>query len=286
MHYFSPVDKMPLLEVITTEKTSKEAAAVAVDVGLKQGKTVIVVKDGPGFYTTRILTPMMAEVISLLGEGVGVMDLERIIKGAGFPVGPVTLIDEVGVDVGKHVSEELAEAFGERMGTPQGVQTLDKLIKAGFLGRKAGKGFFLYEAEKKPGLAQRIFSSVGLGGKQGSKRPINEVALKLANISLTSTSGLISDTDVQDRVILRFVNEAILCLQEGIIASPAEGDIGAVFGLGFPPFLGGPFRYVDQLGADNVVATLQRYQKKYGDRFEPAKLLKEYAASHKPFHEN
>jgi 3-hydroxyacyl-CoA dehydrogenase/enoyl-CoA hydratase/3-hydroxybutyryl-CoA epimerase len=260
MHYFSPVQKMPLLEIITTERTAAWVTATAVELGKKQGKTVIVVRDGAGFYTSRILGPYMNEASFLLAEGIPVEVIDGALVRWGFPVGPVTLLDEVGIDVGAKVGKILHEAFGERMVPAPGVE---RLVEDERLGKKNGRGFYDYGSKKK--------------GKREVDRSVYAV------LGVEPKSGVPSP-EVTERCVLQFVNEAAHCLGEGILRSPRDGDIGAVFGLGFPPFRGGPFRYIDAVGVGEIVKRLEHYEKAHGVRFRPAPVLVDYAREGKKFH--
>jgi 3-hydroxyacyl-CoA dehydrogenase/enoyl-CoA hydratase/3-hydroxybutyryl-CoA epimerase len=257
MHYFSPVNKMPLLEVVVTDRTSKEATATAVAVGKKQGKTVIVVRDGPGFYTSRILAPYMNEAAQLLIEGAAIEDVDRAIVAFGFPVGPITLLDEVGIDVGDKVGKILHAAFGERMAPPA---ALHDVVQGGRLGRKNRKGFYLYD---------------------GKKKRVDETVYALLPGRARKT---VPQDEIQERIVLQMVNEAIRCLGEGILRSARDGDVGAVFGLGFPPFRGGPFRYADSLGTKVLLEKIEKLRSRHGDRFAPAPLLVERGRAGTPFH--
>ncbi len=261
MHYFSPVHKMPLLEVNVTEATLPWVAATCVELGKRQGKTVIVVRDGAGFYTSRILGPYMSEASFLINEGVAIERIDRALVKWGFPVGPVTLLDEVGIDVGAKVGHILHEAFGERMAPPPGVE---RLLTDQRLGKKNQRGFYLYSAAKKSGKKEVDRSVYALL----SVEPKNEI----------------SEQDIATRCALQMINEALHCFGEGILRSARDGDIGAIFGLGFPPFRGGPFRYVDTIGASEVVRRLEAYRNAHGARFAPAPVLVEMAQAGSTFY--
>jgi len=260
MHYFSPVHKMPLLEIIVTDKTADWVTATCVDLGKRQGKHVIVVKDGVGFYTSRVLAPMMNEAAHLVAEGVPIEKIDSAMLNWGFPVGPIKLTDEVGIDVGAKVGKIMQGAFGERMQPPEGMQ---KLIDDERYGRKNGRGFYLY-GDKKKGVDESVYEVLGV----------------------TAANKSVSNEEIAWRCALQFVNEACRCFGEGILRSARDGDVGAVFGLGFPPFRGGPFRFVDQVGAKEVLGRLRELEKRLGSRFSPAPVLEEIARTGQTFHGN
>jgi 3-hydroxyacyl-CoA dehydrogenase/enoyl-CoA hydratase/3-hydroxybutyryl-CoA epimerase len=259
MHYFSPVHKMPLLEIITHPGTADWVTATCVEVGKRQGKTVIVVNDGVGFYTSRILAPYMNESAFLLAEGADIAELDRALTDFGFPVGPITLLDEVGIDVAAKVARIMHTAYGDRMLAPG---TTDALVGDGRLGRKAKKGFYTYAEGKKKEVDESVYALM-THGKDRKRFDRAEMA---------------------ERCSLQMVNEAIRCLGEGILRSPRDGDIGAIFGLGFPPFLGGPFRFAEAQGLTRILQRLEHYQERHGARFAPAPLLIERVKSGKRFY--
>jgi 3-hydroxyacyl-CoA dehydrogenase/enoyl-CoA hydratase/3-hydroxybutyryl-CoA epimerase len=260
MHYFSPVDKMPLLEVIVTKETAPWVTATCVELGKRQGKTVIVVRDGAGFYTSRILGPYLNEASYLLAEGVPIERIDGALIKWGFPVGPMTLLDEVGIDVGAKVGHILRAAFGERMAPPPGV---DRLLTDQRLGKKNQRGFYVYGAARK------------------SEKEVDRGVYALLSVEPTNE---LSEHEIAPRCALQMINEAAHCFGEGILRSARDGDIGAIFGLGFPPFRGGPFRYVDTVGARDVVRRLESYQGSLGARFAAAPILQEMANGNRTFY--
>jgi 3-hydroxyacyl-CoA dehydrogenase / enoyl-CoA hydratase / 3-hydroxybutyryl-CoA epimerase len=268
MHYFSPVHKMPLLEVIRTAQSDDEVVATAVAVGKRQGKTVIVVNDGVGFYTSRVLGPYMNEASYILTEGVAIEDIDRAMTTFGWPVGPLTLVDEVGIDVAAHVGPIMVEAFGERLTPPP---TVSRLVDDGRKGRKNERGFYLYGAAAK---------------KAKSRKPVDPSVYGVLGLDKPSPGrSPVPWETIQERCNLQFVNEAFHCLGEGILRSARDGDVGAIFGLGFPPFLGGPFRWVDALGPAKVLSRIEAYEDQFGKRWTPAPALVELAKSGKRLHE-
>jgi 3-hydroxyacyl-CoA dehydrogenase/enoyl-CoA hydratase/3-hydroxybutyryl-CoA epimerase len=258
MHFFSPVHKMPLLEIITAERTAPDTTVTAVAFGRKLGKTVIVVRDRPGFFINRILSPYMVETGHLLREGAPIDTLDRAMTRWGFPVGPVTLLDEVGLDVAVKAGGVMVEAFGDRLAP---AIPLDAMVKAGRLGRKNGTGFFVYDKGKRTGADDSAYGLLGV----------------------TKGTGPGAEA-VTERLTLAMLNEAARALEEGVLRQPRDGDIGAIFGIGYPPFRGGPFRTMDAMGPDAVVAALERLAASCGPRFAPARVLVDLARSGSRFY--
>jgi 3-hydroxyacyl-CoA dehydrogenase/enoyl-CoA hydratase/3-hydroxybutyryl-CoA epimerase len=251
MHFFSPVERMPVVEVILAEGTASWAAVTAVAFGRRMGKTVIVVRDSPGFWVNRILAPYVNEAGRLLEEGVPVETLDGVMVAFGLPVGPMTLLDQVGLDVAAKSAAVMYQAFGERLRPIVGIQ---RMTEQGRLGRKSGRGFYLYERGRRRKVDVSIYSLLGV-------RP----------------AAALPRREVQARMVYALLNEAARALEEKVVRSARDGDIGAIYGFGFPPFLGGPLRYIDSLGAQKVVAELERLRDRYGDRFAPAAVLEEMA---------
>ncbi|NBB85836.1 MAG: crotonase [Bacteroidetes bacterium] len=263
MHYFSPVPNMPLLEIITTEHTNQATLATAYAAGLKQGKTVIVVNDGPGFYTTRILALYMNEALLLLEEGASFTDVDRAMEQFGFPMGPFELFDLVGIDVGAKITEVMEERMLDEHFSIS--HTAQRLADQGLAGQKTKKGFYTYAGE---------------GTKLEKDEPNKDIYQHVPGRGSTS----LAPSMVQERLALMMVNQAVRCLDEGILQSATDGDLGAVFGLGYPPFQGGPFRYVDQTGAASMVGRLEQLARQYGARFTPADGLVAHAENDTTFH--
>ncbi|MFO0328223.1 MAG: fatty acid oxidation complex subunit alpha FadJ [Gemmatimonadota bacterium] len=260
LHFFSPVEKMPLLEVIVTPGTAPDAVTTAVAYGRRLGKTIVVVRDGPGFYVNRILAPYINEAGRLLDEGATIDAIDRALVAFGFPVGPMTLLDEVGLDIAGKSGAIVREAFGARMEPSQALQAV---VRAGRLGRKGRSGFYAYDAKgRKQGVDASVYDLLPTGRPRGD----------------------VPAAEIVQRCTLAMVNEAARCLEEGIIASPRDGDIGAVFGIGFPPFRGGPFRHADALGVARVVEELEELEARFPGRFAPAESLVQLARRGGRFH--
>lgn len=249
MHFFNPVEKMPLVEIIRGQRTSPETIAYVAALSSELGKFPIVVEDVPGFLVNRILIPYLNEAVFLLQEGYSVEDIDRAATDFGMPMGPLRLLDEVGLDVAAHVSKVMVEGYGERMAAPN---FAEQMIGIDRKGRKNGRGFYDYT-----GKEWRPWSGVS-------------AALKLPS----APAKRLSKEDLQERLILHLVNEAMKCLIEGVAGADTEQakkqiDLGTVMGIGFPPFRGGVIYYAERRGLETIEAKLGSLSACHGARYTP-----------------
>ncbi len=261
MHYFSPVPKMPLLEIVAPAAAAEWAVRAARHFGSRQGKSTIVVRDAPGFFTTRVLSRFLDEAMRLLEEGATVEAVDRAARSFGFPVGPCALLDEIGLDVAAHVSRALAVALPQPGGANDAVGGLHD---AGFRGRKSGRGFYTYEPRhaRHGKVNPEVYSYLG-GDRAARVAPPRE--------------------ELEDRLAYTFAGETVRCLQEEIVACARDADIGAVLGLAFPPFRGGPLHWLDQLGLEHAAARMETLALHNGERFRAPPLLLDTARAGRRF---
>lgn len=262
MHFFNPVHRMPLVEVIRGEKTSDRAILVTFDLAKRLGKTPIVVKDGGGFLVNRLLMPYLNEGMFIMSEGANIEELDELVLDFGMPMGPATLLDEIGLDVAEKVGKILNKAFGDRM-KPCSVG--EKLSQAKLLGKKSAKGFYVYDAK-------------------GKKQSLNPDIYNVLGVSAKALGSQANKQQLVERMIYIMINEAALCLKEGIVEDPSEVDLGMIMGTGFPPFRGGLLRYADSVGVANIVKKLEELSKSVGKRFEPSDALRSIASGSNAFY--
>ncbi|MEO8505180.1 MAG: 3-hydroxyacyl-CoA dehydrogenase NAD-binding domain-containing protein [Acidobacteriota bacterium] len=252
MHFFNPVHRMPLVEVIAGPRTSATAVNTVVAFSRKLGKTPIVVKDGPGFLVNRLLCFYMAEALNLLSTGHPIEELDRTMLDWGMPMGPIALVDEVGIDVAVKVAVILGDAFGDRL-PPKSNE--EKVVQSGRLGAKNQRGFYKYENRRRTEPDSEIYSVLGVMPRPGQTPPAKLV----------------------DRMVLPMVNEAARCLAEAIVRTPGDLDLSMILGTGFPPFRGGLCRYADERGLREIVGTLEQLALEMGPRFAPSQALRDAA---------
>jgi 3-hydroxyacyl-CoA dehydrogenase/enoyl-CoA hydratase/3-hydroxybutyryl-CoA epimerase len=265
MHFFNPVEKMPLVEIVHGEKTSDKTIAIVAALSSKLGKFPIVVRDVPGFLVNRILTPYLNEAAFLLEDGFTIEAIDRAATAFGMPMGPIRLLDEVGLDVAMHVSEIMVRGYGDRMKGPGQAR---KMVDAGRKGKKSGKGFYLFEEGQKERVDSEVYSLLGLSPSRGKEETAH----------------------IQDRLIYALIREAVLCLDEGVAGVPGpqaaqQIDLGTVMGTGFPPFRGGLIWYMDSLGAKAIEDKLSALEAKCGERFAPVEGITNRAAAGKSFYD-
>lgn len=251
LHFFNPVHRMQLVEVVRTDQSSPEDVAMLVEFVKKLGKVPLVTADSPGFVVNRILFPYLDEAVRLHCEGVPTQDIDRALKQFGMPMGPLELLDQVGLDIAAHVADTLNGLSPEPSPT---AGRLHEMTMAGNLGRKSGRGFYAYADGQHRG------------------RPVMPTSIVLE---------IMSQDDIRDRILLRLVNEAAMCLQEGVVSEPWMIDLGMVLGTGFAPFLGGPLRMCELRGYGQIVERLEYFQKTEGSRFTPAKWLVDQIDHHR-----
>jgi 3-hydroxyacyl-CoA dehydrogenase/enoyl-CoA hydratase/3-hydroxybutyryl-CoA epimerase len=249
MHFFNPVEKMPLVEIVQGEKTSTRAIATVAALTNKLGKFPIVVHDVPGFLVNRILVPYLNEAAFLLESGYRIDAVDKAATDFGMPMGPFRLLDEVGLDVAAHVGETMRNGYGERMAAPDYVSSM---VAANRLGKKSRVGFYDYPEDGKPSVSSEVQGILSVRmDKSGDAK------------------------EIQDRLILNLINEAVKCLDEGVAGAPGpeaakQIDLGTVMGTGFPPFHGGLIKYAETLGASQIWSSLKRLEETCGPRFTPA----------------
>jgi 3-hydroxyacyl-CoA dehydrogenase/enoyl-CoA hydratase/3-hydroxybutyryl-CoA epimerase len=261
MHFFNPVHRMPLVEVIRGGRTSDEAIATVVALARRLDKTPVIVNDGPGFLVNRILAPYLNEAGWLLADGAAVERIDRALKHFGMPMGPLRLLDEVGLDVARHAGAVMSEAFGDRLASPP---TMIALEKTDLLGRKGGRGFYVYE--------------------NGRDKSVNDEIYKRLADALPAERTEIPEQDILDRTLLAMVNEAARVLEDAIVAGPGDVDVAMITGTGFPPFHGGLLRWADSIGMRTILQRLEQLQARHGIRFEPAGLIRERAGAGRGFY--
>jgi 3-hydroxyacyl-CoA dehydrogenase/enoyl-CoA hydratase/3-hydroxybutyryl-CoA epimerase len=252
MHFFNPVDKMPLIEVIAGARSADWAVESVVQLARDLGKVPVRVKDSPGFLVNRLLTFSLGEALWLVNDGYSIEDIDRAMKEWGMPMGPIALTDEVGIDIAIEVAHTLNDAYGDRLPLPSWV---DAPPEDGRLGKTNGKGFYEYAKGKRKDPDESVYELIGV-------------------------APTVEDPDpraIVDRMVLRMVDEAARCLAEDVVASPGELDLAMIMGAGFPPFRGGVCRYADQRGVTRIVETLERLAKQVGPRYEPSDELRKVA---------
>ena len=262
IHFFSPVEKMPLVEIIVGKKTGAEAIAKALDYVAAIRKTPIVVNDSRGFYTSRCFGTYIQEGLALLGEGAVPALIENVGKQMGMPVGPLAVNDEVGLDLSYKVGQQTRADLGDAYKPGPADAVITRMHELGRQGRKNAKGFYVYPEGGKKSLWPELSATVAGG---------------LAEVQPTPA-------EVKERLLYRQLVECARCFAEGVLETPEEGDLGAIFGWGFAPFTGGPFSHMDTVGLANVVVTLDRLAQAHGERFSPPQLLRDMAAADETFY--
>ncbi len=260
MHFFNPVHRMPLVEVIRGEKTGDAAIARTVAYAQAMGKTPIVVNDCPGFLVNRVLFPYFGGFSSLVSDGADFQQIDRVMEKFGWPMGPAYLLDVVGIDTAHHADAVMAEGFPDRM-SHQGENAIDRMFVLERFGQKNSKGFYRYEFDKK-GKLQKLGD--------------DSVADLLKDV--TGEIKQFGDEEIIERMMIPLCIETVRCIEENIVATPAEADMALIYGIGFPPFRGGALHYLDQMGLEQFCNMAEKYQQ-LGPLYHPTENMKSMAAN-------
>ncbi|WP_299314595.1 fatty acid oxidation complex subunit alpha FadB [uncultured Halomonas sp.] len=270
MHFFNPVHRMPLVEVIRGEKTSDAAVAATVAYARAMGKTPIVVNDCPGFLVNRVLFPYFGGFSQLMAQGADFQRVDKVMEKFGWPMGPAYLLDVVGMDTAVHAGEVMAEGFPERMGSLGGngeKSAIQAMFENDRLGQKNDRGFYAYEEDRK-GKPKKVSDEAAIALVKGVARENREF----------------SDEEIISRMMVPLCLEAVRCLEDDIVASPAEADMALIYGIGFPPFRGGALRYIDAMGVEAFVKLADDLAEELGALYAPTEKLREMAAAGETFY--
>jgi 3-hydroxyacyl-CoA dehydrogenase/enoyl-CoA hydratase/3-hydroxybutyryl-CoA epimerase/enoyl-CoA isomerase len=267
MHFFNPVHRMPLVEVIRGERSSDTAVATTVAYARALGKTPIVVKDCPGFLVNRVLFPYFDAVSRLLAQGADFQHVDKVMEAFGWPMGPAYLLDVVGMDTAAHAGEVMAEGYPDRMGGNGDKGVIQVMVENDRLGQKNGKGFYAYEE-----------------GRKGKPTKVNDQAAIDLVKGLVTSHKTFSDDDIISRLMVPLCLEAVRCLEDGIVETPAEADMALVYGIGFPPFRGGALRYIDAMGLAAFVDLAEGLADELGPLYAPTESLRRMAEENSSFY--
>jgi 3-hydroxyacyl-CoA dehydrogenase / enoyl-CoA hydratase / 3-hydroxybutyryl-CoA epimerase len=262
MHFFNPVHRMPLVEIIRGGQSSDQTLATVFALARRLDKTPLIVNDGPGFLVNRVLSPYLNEAGWLLTEGASIESVDRAMVDFGMPMGPFRLLDEIGLDVARHSAGVLHEAFGERM---QPAPPLVALQQTKRLGKKGDLGFYTYENGRDKDVDAKVYAELGA--------------------TIPATRKEFSPDVIRDRLLLVMINEAALALQDEIVSSAGDVDLGMITGTGFPPFRGGLLRYADAVGLPVILHKLLQYEREKGIRYRPAPMIRDRATAARGFYD-
>jgi len=258
LHFFNPVSRMKLIEVVIGERTSDETRERALAFARQIGKLPVVVRDSPGFLVNRVLFPYLLDAAEIFQDGINAEEIDRALLQWGMPMGPLRLIDEIGVDITVDIADTLEKAFGARDRAPE---ILRKMLEAKMLGRKSGGGFYKYEGKQQtPDQSLQKWRS--------------------------ATAGDVAQESITNRLTFLMVNEAARCLEERVVAAPEDADYGMILGTGFPTFRGGPLRFAESFGLRDVVKEMEALKSRPGEKFAPCNLLRQHAQNGTRFYES